>query len=146
MGPTVERDVSALANETRQVLDAMRKSVYDLSSALAVLGLAHLGLGAWIAYSAGRTDDAVAIQGLAAFGFPFSLAFLMRRTLKPMMFFRKMEEQGRLQILTLALQVSKNLNLLFLRTRVIALCCAVGIAAGSLAALWRRQDGLASES
>ncbi|XP_008795702.2 uncharacterized protein LOC103711370, partial [Phoenix dactylifera] len=114
-GPTVERDVSALA----------------------LLGIAHLGLGAWIAYAV-RPPDEVSIQGLMAFAFPFSLAFLMRRSLKPIAFFRKMEEQGRLQILTLALQASKSLNLLFLRIRVVSTCCILGISAGCLVTFWLR--------
>ncbi|KAG1327279.1 Class E basic helix-loop-helix protein 22 [Cocos nucifera] len=134
-GPTVERDVSALANETRQVLDSLSKSIYHLSTTLAVLGIGHLGLGAWIAYAV-RPPDEVLIQGLMAFAFPFSLAFLMRRSLKPITFFRKTEEQGRLQILTLTLQVSKSVNLLFLRTRIVSVCCILGISAGSLVTLW----------
>ncbi|CAL9055761.1 uncharacterized protein LOC135676632 [Musa acuminata AAA Group] len=137
VGPTVERDDSALANETRQVLDGLARSIYSLSSAFALLGVAHLGLGAWIVFAV-RPPDEVLVQGLAAFGFPFSMAFLMRRALKPIVFFRKMEEQGRLQILTLALQATKNLNLLFIRARVVSFCCIVGISAGSLAALLGR--------
>lgn len=135
VGPTVERDVSALANETREVLEKMRRSIYNLSRSLALLGLAHLGLGAWIAYTAAPPQE-VTVQGLAAFAFPFSVAFLLRRALKPLSFFNKMEEQGRLQILTLTLQVSKNLNLLFLRVRVVSLFCVVGISIGSSVALW----------
>ncbi|PWA99192.1 hypothetical protein CTI12_AA011070 [Artemisia annua] len=49
-GPTVERDVSALGNETRQVLDEMFKTIYGLSKSLALLGLFQLGLGGWISY------------------------------------------------------------------------------------------------
>ncbi|XP_042381199.1 uncharacterized protein LOC121974280 [Zingiber officinale] len=137
VGPTVERDESALANETREVLDGLARNIYRLSSAVAVLGVAHLGLGAWIVYSV-RPPNEVLVQAFAAFGFPFSVAFLMRRAVKPIVFFRKMEELGRLQILTLALQVSKNLNLLFLRARVVSFCCIIGISAGSLAALFGR--------
>ncbi|XP_074585979.1 uncharacterized protein LOC141841696 [Curcuma longa] len=137
VGPTVERDESALANETREVLDGLSRSIYRLSSAFVLLGVAHLGLGAWIVYSV-RPPDEVLVQALAAFGFPFSVAFLLRWAVKPMVFFRKMEELGRLQILTLALQVSKNLNILFLRARVVSFCCIIGISAGSLAALLGR--------
>lgn len=136
-GPTVERDVSALANETRQVLQSLRKSIYDLSSALIILGVCHLGLGASIAYAV-RPPDEVLIQGVMATAFPFLLAFLMRRSLKPITFFRKMEEQGRLQILTLTLQVSKSVNDLFLRTRVVSICCILGISSGSLITIWLR--------
>uniref|UniRef100_A0A1D1Y706 Class E basic helix-loop-helix protein 22 n=1 Tax=Anthurium amnicola TaxID=1678845 RepID=A0A1D1Y706_9ARAE len=137
VGPTVERDVSALANETRQVLERLRQTIYDLSVSLALLGVAQLALGAWITYAA-QPPREVSVQGLVAFAFPFSVAFLLRRTLKPLSFFHKMEDQGRLQILTLTLQVSKNLNLLFLRIRVVSLCCAVGICIGSSVALWMR--------
>ncbi|KAK9050349.1 hypothetical protein SSX86_030681, partial [Deinandra increscens subsp. villosa] len=101
-GPTVERDVSALANETRQVLDEMSKTVYIVSKSLALLGLFQLGLGAWISYVTRSTPiPEVSVQSCLAFGLPFSVAFMLRRSLKPIGFFRKMEEQGRLQILTL---------------------------------------------
>ncbi|KAL7238229.1 hypothetical protein ACSBR2_004349 [Camellia fascicularis] len=94
-GPTVERDVSALANETRQVLETMMKNVYGLSKALAILGLVQLGLGAWISYiTRSSAIVEVSIQSFMAFGFPFALAFLLRRSLKPMYFFKKMEELG----------------------------------------------------
>ncbi|KAJ0965130.1 hypothetical protein J5N97_026268 [Dioscorea zingiberensis] len=134
-GPTVERDLSALANETRQSLDALRKSVYDLSSSLALLGIANLTIGATVIYFF-KPHSVFAVQDLVAFAFPFSIAFLMRRSVKPITFFRKMEEQGRLQILTLCLQVSKTLNLLFLRIRVVSLGCVAGLVAGSLVTLW----------
>ncbi|KAH0465175.1 hypothetical protein IEQ34_005278 [Dendrobium chrysotoxum] len=136
-GPTVEPDISPLANETREVLESLRRSVYHLSSALAVLGVAHLGLGAWIAYAV-RPPNEVSVQGLAAFAFPFSVAFLLRRTVKPMTFFQNMEQQGRLQVLTLALQVSKSLRVLFVRMRVVCVCCVVGVSAGSVVTLWMR--------
>ncbi|XP_047322955.1 uncharacterized protein LOC124926719 [Impatiens glandulifera] len=130
-GPTVERDLSTLANETREVLQTMMKTIYDLSSALAILGLVHLGTGAFVSYltrSSPMTE--VSIQSLIAFGFPFSLAFLLRRSLKPMYFFKKVEEQGRLQILTLTLQIAKYLNLLFVRVRGVTYLCVFGGSAG----------------
>ncbi|XP_028113225.1 uncharacterized protein LOC114311304 [Camellia sinensis] len=130
-GPTVERDVSALANETRQVLETMMKNIYGLSKALAILGLVQLGLGAWISYiTQSSAIVEVSIQSSMAFGFPFALAFLLRRSLKPMYFFKKMEELGRLQILTLTLQIAKNLNLLFLRVRSVSYLCIAGASVG----------------
>ncbi|KVI00666.1 uncharacterized protein LOC112519867 [Cynara cardunculus var. scolymus] len=127
-GPTVERDVSALANETRQVLDVMMKTIYNLSKSLALLGLFQLGLGAWISYVTKSTPiPEVSVQSCLAFGLPFSLSFMLRRSLKPMSFFRKMEEQGRLQILTLTLQVAKNLNVFFARLNVVSYLC-IGVA------------------
>ncbi|KGN45144.1 uncharacterized protein LOC101204591 [Cucumis sativus] len=138
-GPTVERDLSALANETRDVIEAMMKNVYRLSKAMAVLGLVQLGIGAWISYiTRGSPITEVSIQSFVAFGFPFSMAFILRQSLKPMMFFKKMEEQGRLQILTLSLQIGKNLNALFVRVRTVSFLCVTGLSVGILFALLSR--------
>ncbi|CAK9310257.1 unnamed protein product [Citrullus colocynthis] len=138
-GPTVERDLSALANETREVVEEMMKNVYRLSKAMAVLGLVQLGIGAWISYvTRGSPITEVSIQSFVAFGFPFSLAFILRQSLKPMMFFKKMEEQGRLQILTLSLQIGKNLNALFVRVRTVSFLCVTGLSVGVLFALLSR--------
>ncbi|GFP93109.1 hypothetical protein PHJA_001455200 [Phtheirospermum japonicum] len=130
-GPTVDRDLSALANETRDVLETMMKNVYSLSKVLASLGLVHLGLGAWMSYSMQNSlFSEVSIQSILAFGLPLSLAFMLRRALKPMYFFKKMEEQGRLQILTLTLQVAKNLNTFFVRVRGVSYLCIAGASIG----------------
>lgn len=130
-GPTVERDVSPLANETREVLENMMKTMYGLSRAVAILGLVQLGLGVWISYLTRSSPiTEVSIQGIVAFGFPFTLAFMLRQGLKPMYFFKKMEEQGRLQILTHTLQVAKNLNLLFVRVRGLSFMCIAVLSIG----------------
>ncbi|KAL6964828.1 hypothetical protein U1Q18_035883 [Sarracenia purpurea var. burkii] len=130
-GPTVERDLSALANETREVLESMMKLIYSLSKVLAFLGLLHLGLGAWVSFITRSSPIfEVSIQSFLAFGFPFALAFLMRRSLKPMYFFKKMEEIGRLQILTLTLQITKNLNLFLVRVRAVSYLCIAGASVG----------------
>ncbi|KAK7390011.1 hypothetical protein VNO78_25308 [Psophocarpus tetragonolobus] len=135
-GPTVERDVSPLANETREVLESMMKSMYKLSGVVALLGLVQLTLGAWITYlTKSQPITEVSVQSLLAFAFPFSLAFMLRRALKPMHFFKKMEEQGRLQILTLTLQVAKQLNTLFVRLRGVSLLSVFAVFVGVLATL-----------
>lgn len=127
-GPTVERDVSALANEMRQVLEVLVKTVYDLSKVVALLGLVQLSCGAWISYTTQSSPlSEISIQSFAAFAFPFSLAFLLRRSLEPIKFFRKMEEIGRLQILTLSLQAAKSLNTLFVRVRGVSYGCVLGM-------------------
>ncbi|XP_024929421.3 uncharacterized protein LOC107417613 [Ziziphus jujuba] len=132
-GPTVERDFSALANETREVLENLMKTVYSLSSAVALLSLVQLGLGAWISYITRSSPiTEVSIHSFVAFGFSFSLAFMLRQSLKPMFFFKKMEEQGRLQILTLTLQVAKSLNLFFVRLRGASFICIAGLSIGFL--------------
>ncbi|CAK7330829.1 unnamed protein product [Dovyalis caffra] len=138
-GPTVERDLSALANETREVLESMMKNIYGLSRAVVVLGLVQLGVGAWISYVTKATPmTEVSIQSFVAFGFPFTLAFMLRQSLKPMYFFKKMEELGRLQILTLTLQVAKNLNIFFVRIRGVSFLCIAGMSVGLLFTLLSR--------
>ncbi|KAJ8748713.1 hypothetical protein K2173_011261 [Erythroxylum novogranatense] len=139
-GPTVERDISALGNETREVLERMMKNMYSLSRVLALMGLVQLGVGAWISYTITKSTPVteISIQSFVAFGFPFTLAFMLRQSLKPMHFFKKMEDQSRLQILTLALQVAKNLNVLFVRVRGVSVMCIAGASCGLLYALLTR--------
>ncbi|CAL5196307.1 unnamed protein product [Lathyrus oleraceus] len=138
-GPTVERDLSPLANETRQILETMMKNIYGLSRVVALMGLVQLGVGGWITYVTRSSPiTEVSVQSLLAFAFPFSLAFMLRQSLKPMRFFKKMEEQGRLQILTLTLQVAKQLNVLFVRVRGVSFVCVVGLSAGLLFAVFSR--------
>ncbi|KAJ8553703.1 hypothetical protein K7X08_024381 [Anisodus acutangulus] len=138
-GPTVERDVSPLANETREVLEKMLKSMYSLSKAFAVLGLVQLGLGAWITYITQSSPiREISIQSFLAFGLPFSLAFMLRRALKPIYFFKKMEEQSRLQILTLTLQAAKQLNLLFVRTQGVTYSCIAVTSLGLIFVVFSR--------
>ncbi|KAL2326467.1 hypothetical protein Fmac_025525 [Flemingia macrophylla] len=144
-GPTVERDLSALANETREVQESMMKNMYKLSGVVLGLGLVQLGLGAWITYLTKSEPMAeVTTQSLVAFAFPFSLAFVLRRSLKPMHFFKKMEEQGRLQILTLTLQISKHLNTLFLRLRALSFLCLLAVALAPLLPVFSRSTSLFS--
>ncbi|KAL3580167.1 hypothetical protein D5086_018002 [Populus alba] len=107
--------------------------------AVAVLGLVQLGLGALISYVTKATPmTEVSIQSFVAFGFPFTLAFMLRQSLKPMHFFKKMEELGRLQILTLTLQVAKNLNIFFVRVRGVSFLCIAGMSVGLLITLLSR--------
>ncbi|XP_062115326.1 uncharacterized protein LOC133829614 [Humulus lupulus] len=130
-GPTVERDLSPLANETREVLERLMKAMYGVSGAVALLGLAQLGVGAWISYTTRSSPITEAsIQSFMAFGFPFTVAFMLRQAVKPIYFFKKMEEQGRLQIMTLSLQVAKSLNVLFVRLRGVSFMCFAGLFAG----------------
>lgn len=136
-GQTVERDMSAVANELRQELNRLRKTIYDLSKGVALLGLAQLSCGAWLHWvtKAGPLSE-ISVQSFFAFAFPFTFAFLLRQVLKPMTFFTKMEEQGRLQILTLSLQVTKGVITLFQKLNAVVVLCAAGISAGLLANAW----------
>ncbi|KMT18845.1 hypothetical protein BVRB_2g029500 [Beta vulgaris subsp. vulgaris] len=126
-GPTVEKDLSPLADETRKVTHSLLKTMYHVSSVLAFLGLAHLGLGAYSYASAGSSSNLNLMISAISFGFPFSMAFMLRQSLKSMHFFQKMEQIGRLQILTCALQISKQLRLFFLRVRALSFLCLAGL-------------------
>jgi hypothetical protein len=139
-GPTVERDTSPVADETRRELDALLRAVQRLSGSLALLGGAHLTAGAWIAYGAPPVgvESATAVQGVVAFAFPFTAALVLLRAIKPIAFFQKMEANARLQVLTLCLQATKNVNLMLLRTRVVAIACALGVLVGSVAMILMR--------
>lgn len=138
-GQTVERDMSAVATELRQELNQLRKTIYDLSKGIVLLGLAQLSCGAWLHWvtKAGPLSE-ISVQSFFAFAFPFTFAFLLRQVLKPMTFFTKMEEQGRLQILTLSLQVTKGVIALFQKLNAVVVLCAAGISAGLLANAWGR--------
>ncbi|KAF3605503.1 hypothetical protein DY000_02050809, partial [Brassica cretica] len=132
-GPMVERDVSALGNETRQVFEGMMENMYSLSGAMDLLGLTQLIVGGTILYvTRSNPMHEMTIQSCVALGFPFVVALMLRRSLKPMCFFKKMEEAGRLQILTLTLQVAKNLNVLFVRARVVSILCVAGLSCGNV--------------
>jgi hypothetical protein len=63
---------------------------------------------------------------------------MLRQSLKPMHFFKKMEEQGRLQILTLTLQVAKQMNVLFVRVKGVSFLCILGLSAGLVFAVFSR--------
>uniref|UniRef100_A0A803ND98 Chloroplast envelope membrane protein n=1 Tax=Chenopodium quinoa TaxID=63459 RepID=A0A803ND98_CHEQI len=46
-GPTVEKDELPLANESKEVTQSLLKTMYNVSGTLALLGLAHLGIGTY---------------------------------------------------------------------------------------------------
>jgi hypothetical protein len=135
----VDRDESAVAEETRQVIESMTKTMYNLSKSLAALGLIQLGLGAWISYDTPSSPiSAISIQSLMAFGLPFSVAFILRRSVKHVEFFRRMEDQGRLQILTLSLQAAKNMKTMLVRIGGVSYMCVAGVIAGMVFVIMSR--------
>lgn len=136
---TVKRDPSPLANETRQVLDDTMRTMYGLSRVAAALGVVQIGIGGWVYYhcitelpSPPLTSEvsAAAASYAMTVTFPMCLSFILRRRLRPMFFVRKMEEEGRMQILKLNLQVAKSMNLMFARLRSVSCVSASGLASG----------------
>ncbi|XP_066318402.1 uncharacterized protein [Miscanthus floridulus] len=117
-GPMVERDTSPLADETRRELDALRRTVQRLSGSLALLGGVHLAPRAWIAYGAPPlgVGSAAAVQGVAAFAFPFAVALVLRRAIKPIAFFQKLEANARLQVLKRSPPLKGNMDNITIRS------------------------------
>uniref|UniRef100_A0A0D3CKU6 Uncharacterized protein n=1 Tax=Brassica oleracea var. oleracea TaxID=109376 RepID=A0A0D3CKU6_BRAOL len=94
-GPMVERDVSALGYETRQVFEGMMKNMYSLSGAMGLLGLTQLIVGGTILYvTRSNRMHEMTIQSCVAFGFPFAVALMLRRSLKPMCISRRWRKLG----------------------------------------------------
>ncbi|GLJ07017.1 hypothetical protein SUGI_0055550 [Cryptomeria japonica] len=78
-GPTVERDMSALANEVREEEKQLRKRMYDLSRGLLLLGVAQLSCGAWLLWVTKVPPfSEISVQSFFAFAFPFTFAYLVR--------------------------------------------------------------------
>ncbi|XP_074304055.1 uncharacterized protein LOC141638543 [Silene latifolia] len=120
-GPTVERDMSEVAKESRLVTESMMKSMYDVSKSVAGLAVFQLAVGGYLCSGSGLGNDVLSMGVSAvAFGFPISMALMMRQSLKGMQFFDRMEKAGRLQLLTSSMQISKQIRLFFLRLRVVA--------------------------
>ncbi|KAK0595855.1 hypothetical protein LWI29_010634 [Acer saccharum] len=113
----------------------LRRSLSDRASQMEPFDEAPLmklleGLGAWISYiTRSSLIMEVTIQSFVAFGFPFTVD--SEAVFEANYFFKKIEELGRLRILTLTLQIAKNLNILF-----------VGVCGASYFALLRMSFGL----
>uniref|UniRef100_A0A803LBY5 Uncharacterized protein n=2 Tax=Chenopodium quinoa TaxID=63459 RepID=A0A803LBY5_CHEQI len=121
--------------------------MYNVTGILALLGLAHLGIGTYYCYcytnaaASGATTTAnssaqLFVMSALAFGFPFSMAFMLRQSLKSMHFFQKMEQIGRLQLLTSTMQISKQLRLFFIRLRAISYLCLAGLCSSFIYSLF----------
>ncbi|KAK7283868.1 hypothetical protein RIF29_13616 [Crotalaria pallida] len=132
--PTMERDQTPLGNETREVLETTMKGMQNLSKAVALLALIQLGLGVWITL-APMTEVVSVLQSITAFAFPSSLALMLRRALKPMNFL-KMEAVEMLQIMTQAMEVAKQMDVLF--GRVVRGGSFASVAIGLLYVLFSR--------
>ncbi|MCO5573702.1 hypothetical protein L7F22_027476 [Adiantum nelumboides] len=130
VGPTVERDMSPVADELRKAHLEMRDAVRKFSKAVLAVGMVHLVWGGMMF----RAMDSpfshalmtqVCTSGLVLFG----LAYYSKQTLRPIEFFTKLEERSRLQILTLSLQVTKTLSSFFQRSYGVGLVLLVALIA-----------------
>lgn len=89
--------------------------------------MVQLGVGALSARGLTNQNLLSVSASSVAFGFPFCMAIMMRQSVKAMRFFDKMENIGRLQILTSTMQISKQVQLFFGRVRVVAYASISGL-------------------
>ncbi|KAL3701164.1 hypothetical protein R1sor_019186 [Riccia sorocarpa] len=116
VGPTVERDLSALAEEVRSSLTELRYYMGGFRTGFVILGAVLLVTTLWGALISKTAWWIWRDLPLALMSFIF--AYLLRYAESTMEFFSKMEGRSRLRILTLALQVLKGLSQFFQRSGV----------------------------
>ncbi|KAL2650480.1 hypothetical protein R1flu_018608 [Riccia fluitans] len=116
VGPTVERDLSALAEEVRSSLTVLRYYMASFRTGFVLLGSVHLVLAIWGAFIS-KTDIWL-LRDLPLALMSFTFVYLLRNAESAMDFFSKMEGRSRLRILTLSLQVLKGLSHFFQRSGV----------------------------
>lgn len=130
VGPTVERDTSAVADELRESLEILRQRVLSFKSAVIALGCIQ-GLGAWWSYLTWHSLNPT-WQLIPSVLVSFALAFVLRQALQPMAFFGKLEERSRLRLVTLSLMVTKGFASYFNRARILVAISAMGAGLGLL--------------
>lgn len=116
VGPTVERDMSPVADELRKAHLEMREAIQKFTKAVLGVGVVHLMWGGMMFRAMDSPfSHALMTQVCASALLLFGLAYYSKQTLKPIEFFTRLEERSRLQILTLSLQVTKTLSSFFQR-------------------------------
>ncbi|KAH7298283.1 hypothetical protein KP509_25G035400 [Ceratopteris richardii] len=136
VGPTVERDMSPVADELRKAHLEMTEAIRKFTKALLAVGTVHLVWGGMMframesPFSHGLMTQ-VGVSALVLYG----LAYYSRQTLKPIEFFMRVEERSRIQILTLSLQVTKTLSSFFQRSYGVGLVLFVALLANLVGCL-----------
>eukprot|EP00249_Psilotum_nudum_P011434 c23175_g1_i1 orf=226-1272(-) len=130
VGPTVERDMSAVANELRETCIELRASILTLTKFLVAIGVLHVIWATLMFFTVELPFSSVLLtQVVVSATVPFGLAFHFWQSLKPMEFFTKLEERSRLRVLTLSLQVTKALAASYQRGYGIALLTIIALSA-----------------
>ncbi|KAG0569653.1 hypothetical protein KC19_6G105000 [Ceratodon purpureus] len=124
-GPTVERDLSPVADELREALVVLQKRIVSFQKSLFVLGCAQVVGAVWCHVSWQSLDPTW--QLLPSILLSFTLAFVLRHALQPITFFGKLEERSRLRIITLSLMISKGFASFFNRARILVAASVVGL-------------------
>ena len=136
VGPTVERDMSAVADELRKTHLEIREVINKFSKSILAVGVVHLIWGGMMfrVIDSSFSHALLTQVCLSSFVF-FGLSYYSRQTLKPIEFFTKLEERSRLRMITLSLQVTKTLSAFFQRGYGVSLALSLGLAANLLGCL-----------
>ncbi|CAH9072004.1 unnamed protein product [Cuscuta epithymum] len=122
-GTTFDRDESELA-ETREVVEKMMKSIASLSKAMSFLCVIPMGLGGWFMIGSGCSSmPDILLPTFLASGLSVQMAFVMIRSLEPILLFQRMEALGRLHTTTMSIEIAMQMNLFFSRLHVCFLSC-----------------------
>ena len=124
VGPTVERDLSPVADELRGSLDVLQKRISSFQKSLIVLGCVQ-GAGAVWCYVSWQSLNPT-WQLLPPVLLSFTLAFVLRQALLPITFYGKLEERSRLRIITMSLMIAKGFSSFFNRARILVAASIVG--------------------
>lgn len=123
-------------------MNGAMNTLRGLSDAMAIAGLLQLVIFGWIyLITQSSSISELSVQSICALlfassfsiAFPFFMAHELRHSVKPVHHLKKMEKQGRLQILTLTHQVADKLDLLFYGVRGSSVVCLAGVSAGMIA-------------
>lgn len=125
VGPTVERDLSPVADELRESLGILQKRIESFQETLLLLGCVQ-GVGAVWCYVSWQALNPT-WQLLPSALLSFTLAFVLRQALQPIAFFGKLEQRSRLRIVTLSLMIAKGFASFFNRARISVAASAVGL-------------------
>ncbi|KAI5056331.1 hypothetical protein GOP47_0028149 [Adiantum capillus-veneris] len=136
VGPTVERDMSPVADELRQAHVEMREAIRKFSKGILWVGAIHLVWGGMMFRAMDSPfSHALMTQVCASALVLFSLAYYSKQALKHIEFFTRLEERSRLQILTLSLQATKTLSSFFQRSYGVGLVLLVALIANLVGCL-----------
>lgn len=125
VGPTVERDLSPVADELRESLAFLQKRMLSFQKSLVLLGCVQC-VGAGLCFATWQSVNPT-WQLLPVTLLPFMLAFVLRQGLQPIAFFGKLEERSRLRIITLSLMIAKGFASYFNRARILVVGSAAGL-------------------
>mgnify|MGYP000465155841 FL=1 len=136
VGPTVERDMSAVADELRKTHLEIREVINKFSKSILAVGVVHLIWGGMMfrVIDSSFSHALLTQVCLSSFVF-FGLSYYSRQTLKPIEFFTKLEERSRLRMITLSLQVTKTLSAFFQRGYGVNLALSLALTANLLGCL-----------